>query len=60
MFDAAGDSVGLAGAGLAGLGPEELYGRELPPDDGRARLRSFRLRFSASSCFLFFLTEGFS
>jgi hypothetical protein len=37
--------------GLAGLGPE--------PED-RERLRSFRLRFSASSCFIFFFTEGFS
>jgi hypothetical protein len=37
--------------GLAGLGPE--------PDD-RARLRTFRLRFSASSRLFFFFTEGFS
>jgi hypothetical protein len=37
--------------GLPGLGPEP---------DGRARLRSFRLRFSASICLFFFLTEGFS
>ena len=28
--------------------------------DGRERLRSLRFRFCASSCFLFFFTEGFS
>jgi len=28
--------------------------------EGRERLRSFRLRFCASSCFFFFFTEGFS
>lgn len=28
--------------------------------DGRERLRSFRFLFCASSCFLFFFTEGFS
>ena len=46
LFDAAGDCDGLPD-----LGPE-------PPV--RARLRSFRLRFSASSCLFFFFTEGFS
>jgi hypothetical protein len=45
-FYAAGDRDGPPG-----LGPEP---------DGRDRLRSFRLRFSASSCFFFFFTEGFS
>jgi len=28
--------------------------------DGRERLRSFRFRFCASSCFFFFFTEGLS
>jgi hypothetical protein len=45
-FDAADDCDGLPG-----LGPEP---------DGRDRFRSFRFRFCASSCFLFFFTEGFS
>jgi hypothetical protein len=37
-----------------------LYpGFGLEPDHPE-RLRSFRLRFCASSCFLFFLIEGFS
>lgn len=46
LFDAAGDCDGLPGRG--------------PDPDGRERLRSFRFRFCASSCFLFFFTEGFS
>jgi hypothetical protein len=46
LVDAAGDCDGLPG-----LGPEL---------DDRDRLRSFRLRFSASSCLFFFFTEGFS
>jgi hypothetical protein len=45
-FYAAGDCDGLPG-----LGPEP---------GGRDRLRSFRFRFCASSCFFFFFTEGFS
>lgn len=36
---------------LPGLGPEK---------DCRERFRSFRFRFCASNCFLFFFTEGFS
>lgn len=52
VFDAEGDD-GLPVDGLPGpvLGPEP---------DGRARLRSFRLRFSASICLFFFFTDGFS
>jgi hypothetical protein len=50
LFDAAGTFDG--DDGLPGLGCHE-------PDE-RARLRLFRLRFSASSCLVFFFTEGFS
>ena len=42
-------------AGRDGLGPEP----EPEPYD-LERFRSFRFLFSASACFLFFLTEGFS
>ena len=44
-LDAAGECDGLPGLG--------------PDPDGRERLRSFRLRFSASICLFFFFTEGF-
>jgi len=35
------------------------FGRGAEPNE-RERRSSFRLRFSASSCFRFFFTEGFS
>ncbi len=50
-FYAAGDGDGPDGLDPDGLGPV--------PEE-RARFRTFRLRFSASSRLFFFFTEGFS